>query len=230
MSKLTKKAKLVEQIYDKKKHYSLTEGIEILHKMPSAKFDESIDIAVQLGLQVQKGEVIRGVVQLPHGRGKKVKVLVLCTPEYEEQAKQAGADYVGQEEYLKKIEQGWTEIDAIVTIPTLMGKVGKLGKVLGPRGLMPSPKTNTVTTKVAEAVKNIKAGSLNIRTEKKGIVHANIAKKSFSAEKISENIEEFFKTIWQLKPNTAKGPYVKSVTLSTTMGGGVKIDLNSIKR
>ena len=195
----------------------------------SAKFDASVDLAIRLGVDPRKAnQMVRGVVTLPHGTGKDVKVLVLCTPDKEEEAKAAGADHVGLDEYVAKIKEGWTDVDVIITMPSCMGKLGPLGRILGPRGLMPNPKTGTVTMDVAKAVTEVKAGKIDFKVDKYGIIHAGVAKASFDAAKIADNANELIQTIVKLKPTAAKGIYIKSITMSSTMGAGVKVDLKSI--
>jgi large subunit ribosomal protein L1 len=198
--------------------------------MTSTKFDASVDIDVRLGVDPRKAnQMVRGVVTLPHGTGKEIKVLVLCTPEKEDEAKEAGADYVGLDDYIEKIEKGWTDMDVIITMPPVMAKIGKLGRVLGPRGLMPNPKSGTVTMDIGKAVEDVKMGKIDFKVDKYGIVHTSIGKVSFTAEKISENAREFMNTIMKLKPSSAKGTYIKSIYLSSTMSPGVKIDPKAIE-
>ncbi len=198
--------------------------------MTAAKFDASVDIDVRLGVDPRKAnQMVRGVVTLPHGTGKDVKVLVLCTPEKEDEAKEAGADYVGLDDYIEKIEKGWTDMDVIITMPPVMAKIGKLGRVLGPRGLMPNPKSGTVTMEIGKAVKDVKMGKIDFKVDKYGIVHTSIGKVSFTAEKIAENAREFINTIIKLKPTAAKGTYIKSIYLSSTMSPGIKIDPKAIE-
>jgi len=225
MSKLTKNRKLALEKLDKDKQYTIGEASGLVKEMTSAKFDASVDIDVRLGVDPRKAnQMVRGVVTLPHGTGKDVKVLVMCTPEKEDEAKEAGADYVGLDDYIEKIEKGWTDMDVIITMPPVMAKIGKLGRVLGPRGLMPNPKSGTVTMDIGKAVKDVKMGKIDFKVDKYGIVHTSIGKVSFSAEKISENAREFMNTIIKLKPTSAKGTYIKSIYLSSTMSPGVKID------
>jgi large subunit ribosomal protein L1 len=207
------------------KNYTIAEAVEVVKKTASAKFAEGVDIAVRLGVDPKKADqAIRGTVSLPHGIGKEVRVLVIAKPPKDEEAKAAGADHVGYKDYLEKIQQGWADIDVIVATPDVMGDLGKLGKILGPRGLMPNPKSGTVTPDVAKAVKEVKAGKIEFRVEKAGIVHATVGKASFEKEKLVENVQSFLGTIMRLKPATAKGQYVKSIAISTTMGPGVHID------
>ena len=225
MSKLTKNRKLALEKLDKDQQYTVSEAAGLVKEMTTSKFDASVDIDVRLGVDPRKAnQMVRGVVTLPHGTGKDVKVLVLCTPEKEDEAKEAGADYVGLDDYIEKIEKGWTDMDVIVTMPPVMAKIGKLGRVLGPRGLMPNPKSGTVTMDIGKAVKDVKMGKIDFKVDKYGIVHTSIGKVSFSAEKISENAREFMNTIIKLKPTSAKGTYIKSIYLSSTMSPGVKID------
>ena len=210
---------------DSTKTYSLREASTLVKEITFTKFDASVDLAIRLGVDPKKAtEMVRGVVTLPHGTGKKVKVLALVTPDKETEAKEAGADFVGLDEYLKKIKDGWTDIDIIVTMPSIMGKLGPLGKILGPRGLMPNPKTGTVTMNVKKAISDIKGGKIDFKVDKTGIVHTSIGKASFSAEKIFENADELLKTILKIKPSTSKGTYVKSIFMSTTMSPGISID------
>jgi large subunit ribosomal protein L1 len=229
MGKLTKKRKEALSKYDAAGAYSLHQAAEILGTISSTKFDSSVDIDVRLGVDPRKADqMVRGVVTLPHGTGKEVRVLVLCTPDKEAEAKEAGADYVGLDEYIQKIEQGWTDIDVIITMPSVMAKVGKLGKVLGPRGLMPNPKSGTVTPDVAKAVKEVKAGKIDFKVDKTGIIHTSVGKVSFGPDKIVQNALEVINTLVRLKPSSAKGTYVKSIHLSSTMSPGVTIDKNTV--
>ena len=225
MSKLTKNQKLVAEKIEAGKAYSLKEASALVKEITTTKFDASVDIDVRLGVDPRKAnQMVRGVVSLPHGTGKVTRVLCLCTPDQEAAAKEAGADYVGLDEYIEKIKGGWTDIDVIITMPAIMGKIGALGRVLGPRGLMPNPKSGTVTMDVAKAVREVKQGKIDFKVDKTGIVHAAIGKVSFPAEKIAENAKEFMATIIKLKPAAAKGTYVKSVYLSSTMSRGIKVD------
>ena len=225
MARLTRKKKEAVAKIDKSKLYSVAEASELIKEISNAKFDASIDLAVRLGVDPRKAnQMVRGVVSLPHGTGKDMKVLALVTPDKEEEAKEAGADYVGLDEYLEKIKGGWTDVDVIITMPSVMGKLGPLGRVLGPRGLMPNPKTGTVTMDVAKAVTEVKAGKIDFKVDKTGIVHAAIGKASFSADKIAGNAQELLSTIMKLKPTTAKGIYVKSIFMSSTMSPSVAID------
>ena len=230
MGKLTKNQKLAAAKVDTAKAYSLDEAVGLLKEITFTKFDASVDIDVRLGVDPRKAnQMVRGVVSLPSGTGKVVRVLCLCTPDVEEAAKAAGADYVGLDEYIEKIKGGWTDIDVIITQPAIMGKIGALGRVLGPRGLMPNPKSGTVTMDIPKAVKEIKQGKIDFKVDKTGIVHASIGKISFAPEAIEANVKEFMSTIMKLKPATAKGTYVKSVFLSTTMSKGLRIDPKTIE-
>ena len=225
MAKLTKKQKEALSKIDKNKVYSLSEGSALVKEITNTKFDASVDIAVRLGVDPRKAnQMVRGVVTLPHGTGKDVKVLALVTPDKEAEATAAGADYVGLDEDLDKIKNGWTDVDVIITMPSVMGKLGPLGRVLGPRGLMPNPKTGTVTMDVAKAVTEVKAGKIDFKVDKTGIVHAAIGKVSFSADKIAENAKELIDTLNKLKPTAAKGVYVKSIYMSSTMSPSVQLD------
>ncbi|MDT8417905.1 MAG: 50S ribosomal protein L1 [Lutibacter sp.] len=229
MAKLTKKQKEAHAKIDKNQAYSLKDASALVKEITSVNFDASIDIAVRLGVDPRKAnQMVRGVVTLPHGTGKDVKVLALVTPDKEAEALEAGADYVGLDDYLQKIKDGWTDVDVIITMPSIMGKLGPLGRILGPRGLMPNPKTGTVTMDVAKAVKEVKAGKIDFKVDKTGIVHAGIGKASFDAEQIIDNAHEIINTLIKLKPTTAKGTYVKSIYLSSTMSPGVNIDTKSV--
>ncbi|MDO4715739.1 MAG: 50S ribosomal protein L1 [Bacteroidales bacterium] len=229
MAKLTKNQKLVADKIEAGKAYSLKEASQLVKEITTTKFDASLDIDVRLGVDPRKAnQMVRGVVTLPHGTGKTVRVLALVTPDAEAAAKEAGADYVGLDEYIEKIKGGWTDIDVIITMPAVMGKIGALGRVLGPRGLMPNPKSGTVTMDVAKAVAEVKAGKIDFKVDKTGIVHASIGKVSFDAQKIVENAREFINTIIKLKPTAAKGTYIKSIYLSSTMSRGIKIDPRSV--
>jgi large subunit ribosomal protein L1 len=229
MAKLTKKQKEANAKLDNSKVYNVNEASALIKEITNVKFDASIDIAIRLGVDPRKAnQMVRGVVTLPHGTGKDVKVLALVTPDKEAEATAAGADYVGLDEYLQKIKGGWTDVDVIITMPSVMGKLGPLGRVLGPRGLMPNPKTGTVTMDVAKAVADVKAGKIDFKVDKTGIIHAAIAKASFDAEKIAENANELLQTIVKLKPTTAKGIYIKSVYLSSTMSPSVAVDVKSV--
>ena len=230
MSKLTKNQKNAYAKVEPNKAYKLAEAAALLKEITFTKFDASVDIDVRLGVDPRKAnQMVRGVVTLPHGTGKTVRVLVLCTPEKEEEAKAAGADYVGLDEYVEKIKGGWTDVDVIITTPNVMGKVGALGRFLGPRGLMPNPKTGTVTMDVAKAVSEVKAGKIDFKVDKFGIVHTSIGKVSFSPEQIVDNANEFLSMIMKLKPSAAKGSYVKSIYLSSTMSPGLQIDAKSVE-
>ncbi len=225
MARLTKKQKEAVAKIDKNKFYSVEEASKLVKEISNAKFDASIDMAVRLGVDPRKAnQMVRGVVSLPHGTGKDVKVLALVTPDKEAEAKEAGADYVGLDEYLEKIKGGWTDVDVIITMPSVMGKLGPLGRVLGPRGLMPNPKTGTVTMDVAKAVGEVKAGKIDFKVDKTGIVHAAIGKASFSADKIEGNANELLQMLMKLKPTSSKGVYVKSIFMSSTMSPSVAID------
>ena len=225
MARITKNLKESSLKIDSKALYSLEEASSLVKEITTTKFDASIDLAVRLGVDPRKADqLVRGVVTLPHGTGKQVRVLALVTPDKEEEAKVAGADYVGLDEYLQKIKDGWTDIDVIVTLPSVMGKLGPLGRVLGPRGLMPNPKTGTVAMDIGKAVSDVKGGKIDFKVDKTGIIHASVAKASFSADKIQENADELLKTIIKLKPSTAKGIYVKSIFMSSTMSPSIPID------
>ncbi len=226
--KLTKKQKEIVKKVDTVKEYSISEAVSKLKQSPVAKFDESVDIAVRLGVDPKHADqVVRGTVSLPHGTGKSVRVLVIAKPEKQQEARDAGADHVGFEDYMKKIQEGWTDIDVIIAAPDTMSELGKIGKVLGPRGLMPNPKSGTVTPNVGQAVKEVKAGKIDFRVDKSGIVHSIVGKISFDEGKIKDNVTAFLNMIIKLKPAAAKGTYIKSITISTTMGPGVKIDKNA---
>ena len=225
MTKISKKRKEALAKVEAKKAYTLKEASALVKEITNVKFDASVDVAVRLGVDPRKAnQMVRGIVTLPHGTGKDVKVLALVTPDKEAEAKEAGADYVGLDEYLQKIKGGWTDVDVIVTMPSVMGKLGPLGRVLGPRGLMPNPKTGTVTMDVAKAVKDVKGGKIDFKVDKTGIIHAAIGKSSFDADKIEGNANELLQTIIKLKPTTAKGTYIKSIYMSSTMSPGVEID------
>ena len=225
MARLTRKQKEARAKVEKNKLYSLEEASALIKEITNTKFDASVDLAVRLGVDPRKAnQMVRGVVSLPHGTGKNVRVLALVTPDKEAAAKEAGADYVGLDEYLNKIKGGWTDVDVIITMPSVMGKLGPLGRILGPRGLMPNPKTGTVTMDVAKAVSEVKAGKIDFKVDKTGIVHAAIAKSSFSADKIAGNAHELLSTLMKLKPTAAKGTYMKSIYMSSTMSPSVAID------
>jgi large subunit ribosomal protein L1 len=229
MAKLTKNQKKALAVVDITKEYSLTDAAGLLKKASFTKFDSSVDIDVRLGVDPRKADqMVRGVAALPHGIGKTVKVLVLCTPDKEAEAREAGADHVGLDDYITKIEGGWTDIDVIITMPSIMAKVGRLGKVLGPRGLMPNPKSGTVTTDVGKAVIEVKAGKIDFKVDKTGIIHTSIGKVSFTPDKLSDNAMELINVISKLKPSSSKGTYFKSITLTSTMGPGIKIDTSTI--
>jgi large subunit ribosomal protein L1 len=229
MAKLTKKQKEAASKIEKNKLYSLKDAAALIKDVASAKFDESVDIAVRLGVDPRKAnQMVRGVVTLPHGTGKDIKVLALVTPDKEAEAKEAGADYVGLDEYLQKIKDGWTDVDVIITMPSVMGKLGPLGRVLGPRGLMPNPKTGTVTMDVAKAVQEVKAGKIDFKVDKTGIIHAGIGKISFDADKIVDNAHEIIQTLIKLKPTAAKGTYIKSIYLTSTMSPAIALDPKAV--
>ncbi|HEX8546786.1 MAG TPA: 50S ribosomal protein L1 [Cytophagaceae bacterium] len=229
MAKLTKNQKNAAGKFDPEKEYSLLEAASIVKDITYTKFDASVDLDIRLGVDPKKADqMVRGIVALPHGTGKNVRVLVLCTPDKAQDAKDAGADHVGLDDYIQKIEGGWVDVDVIITMPTVMAKVGKLGRVLGPRNLMPNPKAGTVTLDVAKAVRDVKAGKIDFKVDKTGIVHTSIGKVSFTPEKIVENANEVLQIINKLKPASAKGTYLKSVTISSTMSAGVAVDKNSI--
>lgn len=230
MSKLTKNQKSVADKIEAGKAYTLKEASALVKEITTTKFDASLDIDVRLGVDPRKAnQMVRGVVSLPHGTGKTVRVLCLCTPDAEAAAKEAGADYVGLDEYIEKIKGGWTDIDVIITMPAIMGKIGALGRVLGPRGLMPNPKSGTVTMDVAKAIREVKQGKIDFKVDKTGIVHTSIGKVSFTPEQIQGNAREFIATINKLKPAAAKGTYIKSIYLSSTMSRGIKIDPKSVE-
>ena len=229
MAKLTKKQKEATSKIEKNKLYSLKDAAVLLKDVASAKFDESVDIAVRLGVDPRKAnQMVRGVVTLPHGTGKDVKVLALVTPDKEAEAREAGADYVGLDEYLQKIKDGWTDVDVIITMPSVMGKLGPLGRILGPRGLMPNPKTGTVTMDIAKAVAEVKAGKIDFKVDKTGIIHAGIGRISFDADKIVDNAHEIIQTLIKLKPTAAKGTYIKSIYLTSTMSPAIALDLKAV--
>ena len=229
MARITKNRKAVLAKYSPEKEYSLEDASKLLKELTFTKFDPSVDVDIRLGVDPKKSDqMVRGVVTLPHGLGKVVRTLVLCTPDKVQEAKDNGAEYVGLDEYITKIEGGWTDIDVIICTPTVMAKVGKLGKVLGPRGLMPNPKSGTVTLEVGKAVREVKAGKVDFKIDKQGIIHASVGKASFSAEKIKDNATELINMVAKLKPASAKGTYMQSVTLSSTMSPGIHIDKSSI--
>ena len=230
MAKLTKNKKLALAKIDATKQYAVEEALNLVKEITTTKFDASVDIDIRLGVDPRKAnQMVRGVVTLPNGTGKETRVLVLCTPDKEEEARNAGADHVGLDEYIDKIKGGWTDIDVIITMPSIMAKVGQLGRVLGPRGLMPNPKSGTVTMDIAKAVNEVKAGKIDFKVDKFGIVHSTVGKVSFTPEKLNENIREFINVIHKLKPSAAKGTYIKSIYLSSTMSPGVRIDAKSVE-
>ena len=225
MTKLTKNRKATLELIEKDKLYTLKEASALVKKISKAKFDASVDLDVRLGIDPRKSnQMVRGVVSLPHGTGKETRVLVLCTPDKESEAKEAGADFVGLDDFIEKIKGGWTDVDVIITMPSVMGKVGQLGRILGPRGLMPNPKSGTVTMDIGKAVKEVKQGKIDFKVDKSGIIHASVAKVSFEPHKIAENTKEFISTVNKLKPAAAKGTYIRSLYLSSTMSPGLKID------
>jgi large subunit ribosomal protein L1 len=229
MAKLTKKQKEAYTKFDKNAVYSLSDAAGIVKEITNTKFDSSVDVDVRLGVDPRKAnQMVRGIVTLPHGTGKTVRVLVLCTPDKEDEAIQAGADFYGLDEYIEKIKGGWTDVDVIITMPSVMAKVGGLGKILGPRGLMPNPKTGTVTMEIGKAVKEVKAGKIDFKVDKFGIIHASVAKASFDKDKIVENAKELLQTVIKLKPASAKGTYIKSIYLSSTMSPGVQVEPKSV--
>ncbi len=230
MSKLTKKQKLALEKIEAGKAYTLKEASSLVKEISTTKFDASVDIDVRLGVDPRKAnQMVRGVVSLPNGTGKLVRVLALCTPDQEAAATEAGADFVGLDEYIEKIKGGWTDVDVIITMPAIMGKLGALGRVLGPRGLMPNPKSGTVTNEVGKAVKEVKQGKIDFKVDKYGIVHTSVGKVSFTPEMLVQNAKEFVSTLMKLKPTSAKGTYVKSIYLSSTMSAGIKIDPKSVE-
>ena len=225
MTKLTKNQKFAQEKLDRDKLYSLTEASVLVKEITRTKFDASVDLDVRLGIDPRKSnQMVRGVVSLPHGTGKETRVLVLCTPDKEAEAKEAGADFVGLDDYVDKIKNGWTDVDVIITMPSVMGEVGQLGRILGPRGLMPNPKSGTVTMEIGKAVKEVKQGKIDFKVDKIGIIHTSIGKVSFEPEKIVENAREFILMVNKLKPTAAKGTYIKSIFLSSTMSLGIKVD------
>ena len=230
MSKLTKNQRLALEKIEAGKAYSLKEAASLVKEITNSKFDASVDIDVRLGVDPRKAnQMVRGVVSLPNGTGKQVKVLALCTPDQEAVAKEAGADFVGLDEYIEKIKGGWTDVDVIITMPAIMGKLGALGRILGPRGLMPNPKSGTVTNEVGKAVKEVKQGKIDFKVDKYGIVHTSVGKVSFTVEQLTQNAKEFVSTLMKLRPTAAKGTYVKSIYLSSTMSSGIKIEPKSIE-
>jgi len=229
MARVSKKRKEILAKYDFTKSYTLAEASDLVKAISTTKFDASIDVSVRLGVDPRKAnQMVRGTVALPHGTGKDVRVLVLCTPDKEAEAKAAGADHVGLDDYIEKIKGGWTDIDVIITLPSVMGKVGALGRILGPRGLMPNPKTGTVTMDVAKAVEEVKAGKIDFKVDKFGNIHAGVARASFEGGKIKENVNELVQTLVKLKPSAAKGTYIKSIYLSATMSPSVQVDIKSV--
>jgi large subunit ribosomal protein L1 len=230
MVKLTKKRKEALDKIDPGKSYRLSEASVLLKEISATRFDSSIDIDVRLGVDPRKAnQMVRGVVTLPHGTGKETRVLALCTPDKEAEAKAAGADYIGLDEYIEKIQQGWTDVDVIITMPAVMGQIGKLGRILGPRGLMPNPKSGTVTMDIGKAVQEVKRGKIDFKVDKSGIIHSRIGKASFNAEQITENAREFINMILKLKPTASKGTYLKSIYLSSTMSPSIRIDTKSLE-
>lgn len=229
MAKLTKNQKVAYAKVDADKAYTLVEATKLVKESSFTKFDASVDLSIRLGVDPRKAnQMVRGIVTLPHGTGKTVRVLVLCTPDKEQEARDAGADHVGLDEYITKIEGGWTDVDIVITMPGVMAKVGKLGKILGPRNLMPNPKTGTVTNDVGKAVSDVKGGKIDFKVDKTGIIHASIGKVSFDANKLLENAQELLQTIVKLKPTAAKGQYMRSISLSSTMSPGIRIEAKSI--
>jgi large subunit ribosomal protein L1 len=229
MKRVSKKRKEILAKYDLSKAFTLSEACDLVKGISTTKFDASVDICVRLGVDPRKAnQMVRGTVALPHGTGKDVKVLVLCTPDKEKEAQDAGADFVGLDDYIAKIKAGWTAVDVIITMPSVMGKVGALGRILGPRGLMPNPKTGTVTMEIGKAVEEVKAGKIDFKVDKYGIIHAGIGKVSFEGTKIRENASELISTLMKLKPSAAKGTYIKSIYLSSTMSPGIQIDAKSV--
>ena len=229
MKRVSKNRKEILAKYDLSKTFTLTDACDLVKGISTTKFDASVDICVRLGVDPRKAnQMVRGTVALPHGTGKDVKVLVLCTPDKEKEAQDAGADFVGLDDYIAKIKAGWTAVDVIITMPSVMGKVGALGRILGPRGLMPNPKTGTVTMEIGKAVEEVKAGKIDFKVDKTGIIHAAVAKSSFDADKIAENANELLQTIIKLKPTASKGAYIKSVLMSSTMSPSVEVDVKSV--
>jgi len=229
MAKLTKNQKALAGKYNPEKEFSLEDAAKLVKEITFTKFDSSVDVDIRLGVDPKKSDqMVRGVVSLPHGLGKVIRVLVLCTPDKEQEAKDAGADFVGLDDFISKIESGWTDVDVVITMPSVMAKVGKLGKILGPRNLMPNPKTGTVTNDVGKAVTEVKGGKIDFKVDKTGIIHASIGKVSFDAAKLLENAQELLSTISKLKPSAAKGTYMRSISLSSTMSPGIMVDSKSI--
>lgn len=230
MTKLTKNKKLALEKVDQKKSYTIEDATKLVKEISTTKFDASVDIDIRLGVDPRKAnQMVRGVVTLPHGTGKQTRVLVLCTPDKEEEARKAGADHVGLDDYINKIKEGWTDIDVIITTPNVMGKVGALGRVLGPRGLMPNPKSGTVTMDIGKAVTEVKAGKIDFKVDRYGIIHTTVGKVSFTPEQLVDNVKEFVSMVMKLKPSAAKGAYVKSVFLSSTMSPGIRIEPKSLE-
>lgn len=230
MTKLTKNKKLALEKVDQKKSYTIEDATKLVKEISTTKFDASVDIDIRLGVDPRKAnQMVRGVVTLPHGTGKQTRVLVLCTPDKEEEARKAGADHVGLDDYINKIKEGWTDIDVIITTPNVMGKVGALGRVLGPRGLMPNPKSGTVTMDIGKAVTEVKAGKIDFKVDRYGIIHTTVGKVSFTPEQLVDNVKEFVSMVMKLKPSAAKGAYVKSVFLSSTMSPGIRIEPKSFE-
>lgn len=230
MTKLTKNKKLALEKVDQQKSYTIEDATKLVKEITTTKFDASVDIDIRLGVDPRKAnQMVRGVVTLPHGTGKQTRVLVLCTPDKEEEARKAGADHVGLDDYINKIKEGWTDIDVIITTPNVMGKVGALGRVLGPRGLMPNPKSGTVTMDIGKAVTEVKAGKIDFKVDRYGIIHTTVGKVSFTPEQLVDNVKEFVSTVMKLKPSAAKGAYVKSVFLSSTMSPGIRIEPKSLE-
>jgi large subunit ribosomal protein L1 len=229
MAKLTKKQKIAREKFDKNALYPISEAVKIVKDITDSNFDATVDVSVRLGVDPRKAnQMVRGSVALPHGTGKEIRVLVLCTPDKEEEAKAAGADHVGLDDYIEKIKKGWTDIDVVITMPSVMGKVGPLGRVLGPRGLMPNPKTGTVTMDIAKAVSDVKAGKIDFKVDKFGIIHASVGKVSFEEEKLLDNAKELLQTILKLKPAASKGTYMRSIFLSSTMSPSIQVETKSI--
>lgn len=229
MSKLTKNRKKVDGLVDKNRAYNLSDASKLVKEITTTKFDASVDLSIRLGVDPRKAnQMVRGIVTLPHGTGKTKTVLVLCSPDKQEEAKAAGADYVGLDDYLEKIKGGWTDVDVIITTPIVMSKLGALGKILGPRGLMPNPKTGTVTMDIAKAVTEVKGGKIDFKVDKTGIIHASVGKVSFASDKIYENANELLQTIVKLKPSAAKGQYIKSIFMSSTMSPSIQVEAKSI--
>jgi large subunit ribosomal protein L1 len=229
MAKIAKKRKQALAAVDRTKSYALTEATKLVKQISTTKFDASVDLSIRLGVDPRKAnQMVRGTVTLPHGTGKTMRVLVICTPDKEAEAKEAGADFVGSDEFINKIKEGWTDVDVIITTPSMMGKVGALGKVLGPRGLMPNPKTGTVTMEVGKAVKDAKGGKIDFKVDKAGIIHASVGKVSFEADKLAENANELLQTILKLKPSSAKGAYMRSVYISSTMSASLQIETKTL--